>query len=92
MLLTLRLSFADRPEHELAVDSAEAGADPWEMLRSLADRDGWVALGDRDSFRIDEVVDLRLVEPRSVEGPGWRGDLQDEDAAAALDENYDAPR
>jgi len=92
MLLKLRLRFADRPDYELAVDSDEADANPWEVLRSLADRDGRVPLGDRDSCRIDEVVDARLVEPRSVEGPGWRGELQDEDVAAAVDENYDAPR
>ena len=91
MLLKLRLRFADRPDHELAVESDQQDADPWTILRTYADRDGRISLGDRLSCEIDEVVDVRLVEPTPVEGPGWRRSLQDEDVAAAVEENYEPP-
>jgi len=92
MLLKLRLCFADRPDYELAVDPDQQDADPWAALRSLADGKGRVALGDHESCAIDDVLDVRFVPSRPAEGPGWRGKLQDEDAATAVDENYDAPR
>jgi hypothetical protein len=91
MLLRLRLCFADRPDYELAIDSDRADADAWTLLRSQADEAGRIALGDRESCTIDEVLEVRLVHPTRVEGPGWRGALQDEDVAAALDENYEEP-
>ena len=91
MLLKLRLRFVDRPVHELAVESDQRDADAWTILRSQADRDDRIALGDRDWCRIDEVLDVTLVEPTRVEGPGRRRSLQDEDVAAAVEENYPPP-
>jgi hypothetical protein len=92
MLLKLRLRFVDRPDYELAVESGEQDADPWAALRTFAGEDGRIALGDRDSCAIDEVLDVRFVGSRPAEGPGWRGKLQDEDAATAVDESYGATR
>jgi hypothetical protein len=92
MLLKLRLRFADRPDHELAFESDDEDVDAWTMLRSRADGDGRIALGDRDSCRIEDVVEVSLVEPGPVEGPGWRRGLQDEDVATAVQENYEPPR
>jgi len=89
MLLTLRLAFADRPDYELAVESERQDADPRALLEAQADRSGRIALGDRDSCTLDEVREVRLVEPTPLEGPGWRRGLQDEDIATALDENYE---
>jgi hypothetical protein len=91
MLLTLRLRFADRPDYDLAVESEQRDADPWALLEARADESGRVALGDRESCTIDEVREAMIVEPTSVEGPGWRRGLQDEDVATALEENYERP-
>jgi hypothetical protein len=91
MLLTLRLRFADRPDYELAIESEQRDADAWTLLERQADESGRISLGDRESCTIDEVREASIVEPASVEGPGWRRGLQDEDVAAALDENYEGP-
>ena len=90
MLVTLRLRFADRPDLDLAVERPESGGDPRELLASLVGNDGRIALGDRDSCRLEDVADVTIVEPVPREGPGWERGLQDEDVATALDENYDA--
>jgi hypothetical protein len=91
MLVTFRLRFADRPDYDLAVETDDANADGWAVLRSRADREGRVPLGDHDSCRLDEIMDVEPVEPREVSGPGWERGLQDEDAAAAVEESYDQP-
>jgi hypothetical protein len=91
MLRTLRLRFADRPDHHLALEAVGDEADPWRLLSSVADGHGRIRLGDRDSCPLDDVLDATLVEPERIEGPTFEHGLQDEDAATALDENYDAP-
>jgi hypothetical protein len=91
MLRTLRLSFADRPDYDLAVESTGKETDPWELLTSRADEDGRISLGDRESCNLQDVVEVMLVDPEWVAGPTFERDLQDEDVATALDENYDLP-
>jgi hypothetical protein len=91
MLRTLRLRFADRPDYELAVESTAGEADPRELLDSRAGSDGRISLGDRESCTLDDVLEVTLVTPESVVGPTFEHDLQDEDVATALDENYDPP-
>ena len=88
MLVTLRLRLAGRPDYELAFDSVDPDAEPWEILRSSVDQDNRITLGDRETCRLDEVVDVTVVEPRAAEGPGWEQGLQDEDAKTALEENF----
>lgn len=92
MLHTLRLRFADRPDVELAFEPPGDEDDPWALLRSRADDHGRISLGDRESCTVDEVVDVTLVEPQPVEGPGFERGLQDEDVATALRENLEPPR
>lgn len=89
MLSKLRLHFADRPDVDLAVDAKDDQSDPWELLRARADADGRITLGDRESCSLDEVVEVDLVRPAPVEGPGFERGLQDEDVSTALRENYD---
>lgn len=91
MLRTLRLRFADRPEYELAYEQVDEENDPWALLRRQADEEGKISLGDRDSCRIEEVLDVTVAIPEPSEGPTWERGLQDEDAATALEENYDPP-
>ena len=89
MLRTLRLRFRDRPDVELAFEPTDDEADPWELLRRLADDEGRISLGDRESCGIDQIVEVTLVEPGMIEGPGWERGLQDEDVATAVEENYE---
>lgn len=89
MLRTLRLSFADRPDHELAFEPGDDEADPWKLLNSQANRRGRISIGDREWCRIEDVVDVVIVDPEPLAGPTFDHGLQDEDIATALDENYD---
>jgi hypothetical protein len=91
MLRTLRLHFAHRPNHDLAFEPTDDEIDPWRLLESKADEEGWITLGDRDACRIEEVVAAELVDPELVEGPTFERDLQDEDVSTALKENYNPP-
>jgi uncharacterized protein YifE (UPF0438 family) len=91
MLRTLRLRFADRPDYELAFETAGDTIDPWDLLSSHADDTGRIILGDRESCTIDEVLEVTVVEPKRAEGPTWERGLQDEDVATALDESYEPP-
>ena len=91
MLRTIRLRFADRPDRDLAFEPADDETDPWALLRSRADGDGSISLGDREACSIEDVIDVVLVEPEPVVGTTFARGLQDEDAATALDENYDPP-
>lgn len=93
ILRTLRLSFADRPDFDLAFEATaeNAGADPRELLAARADRAGRISLGDRDWCRIDDVIDATIVEPARLHGPTWERGLRDEDVATALDESFEQP-
>jgi len=91
MLMTLRLRFADRPDLDLAIESTDDETDPWRLLSSQADHEGRVSLGDRESCRLEDVVEVSIVEPKPLEGPTFEHGLQDEDTATALDENYESP-
>ena len=90
-LRTLRLRLADRPDHDLAFEATDDEADPWALLNSQIDNDGLISLGDRDSCKVVDVLDVVLVEPQPLEGHGYERGLQDEDVATALEENYDSP-
>ena len=91
MLRTLRLRFADRPDHDLSFEPQDDETDPWKLLMSQVDEQGRISLGDRESCTIDDVLGVVVVEPEPLEGPTFARGLQDEDAATALDENYDPP-
>jgi hypothetical protein len=90
-LRTLRVRFADRPDHDLAFEAADDEADPWTLLKSQIDSEGLINLGDRDSCKVEDVLDVVLVEPQPLEGHGYERGLQDEDVATALEESYDSP-
>jgi hypothetical protein len=89
--LTLRLRLAEGPDYHLRVDAGDRHAAPREILRANADANGRIALGDRRSCSIDDVIDVDVVQPEPVEGPTFERGLQDEDVATALSENYEPP-
>ena len=90
MLRTLRLRLPDRPPHDLAFEQTSKETDPWMLLRDLADPDGRIPLGDRESCSIEDVLEVTVVEPEPIEGTTWERGLQDEDVATTLEENYDS--
>ena len=61
------------------------------MLNTTANREGKISLGDRESCRIEDVLDVIVVDPEPREGSTFEHGLQDEDVATALEENYDPP-
>jgi hypothetical protein len=89
MLSKLRLHFSDRPDIDLAVELEDGHADAWAVLHAQAAADGRITVGDRESLSIAEVVDVELLQPKEIDGPGFARGLQDEDVSAALRENYD---
>jgi hypothetical protein len=91
VLRTLRLRFADRPDHHLAFEPTDDESDPWKLLNAQANREGRISLGDRESCRIEDILDVVVVDPEPLDGPTFEHGLQDEDMATALDENYDPP-
>jgi hypothetical protein len=92
VLVTLRLYLADGRERLFSQEVASADETPLEILRRVS-KDGRVALGDRETCRLDEIVDAKLEPaPEPQRGPAWREadvPLRDEDVAAALRENYE---
>jgi hypothetical protein len=93
VLVTLRLQLADGRE-QLFSQEASTGETPLEILRRVS-KDGQVALGDRETCRLDEIVEARFEPaPEPQRGPAWReadAPLHDEDVAAALRESYEPP-
>jgi hypothetical protein len=94
VLVTLRLYLADGREQLFSQEVAAADETPLEILRRVS-KDGRVALGDRESCSLDEIVDARFEPaPDPQRGPTWKeaeAPLRDEDVAAALRENYEPP-
>ena len=45
----------------------------------------------KNGEKIEDVLDVIVVEPEPLEGPTFEHGLQDEDVTTALDENYDPP-
>jgi hypothetical protein len=94
VLVTLRLQLADGREQLFSQEVASAGETPIEILRRVS-KDGRVALGDRESCRLEEIVEASFEPaPEPERGPAWReadAPLHDEDVAAALRENYEPP-
>jgi hypothetical protein len=94
MLVTLRLTLANGEERLLAQEVADADIAPREILESVTTDDGRVPLGDRESCRLDEIVDAVVVVPEPQRGPTWTeagAPLRDEDVAAAMGSAFDDP-
>ena len=91
MLRSLRLQLVDRPDLDLSFEPQDDETDPWKLLMSQVDGQGLISIGDRESCTIADVLGVVVVEPKPLEGPTFEHGLQDEDAATALEENYDPP-
>jgi hypothetical protein len=93
VLVTLRLYLADGREQLFSQEADSPDEAPLEILKR-ASKDGRIALGDRDSCSLDEIVDAKHEpSPEPQAGPTWKQagpPLRDEDVAAALRENYES--
>jgi hypothetical protein len=90
--VTLRLYLADGREQLFSQEVRSADETPLEILRRVS-KHGRIPLGDRESCRLDSIIDARLEpSPEPQTGPTSQESggplLRDEDVAAALSENY----
>lgn len=92
MLVTLKLSLSDGRELELSreLEADESSLEPRQVLERSS-RDGRVALGDRESCSLAEIVKVEVVHPERREGPTLAHGIRDEDVATALKGNYESP-
>jgi hypothetical protein len=92
VIVTLRLYLADGREQLFSQEPKSADETPMEILRRVS-KDGRIALGDRETYSLDSIVDARFEPPPEPKaGPAWNeadAPLRDEDVAAALRENYE---
>ena len=95
MLVTLRLTLKGGEERLLAQEVADADTTPEQILESVATADRRVPLGDRESCRLDEIVDAVVVAPDPRRGPTWPeadgAPLRDEDVADAMGSAFENP-
>jgi hypothetical protein len=94
VLVTLRLTLANGEERLLAQEVVDADSAPRAILAGLAAPDGRVPLGDRESCRLEEIVNAVVVPPEPQRGPDWTEagvSLRDEDVAAAMASAADDP-
>jgi hypothetical protein len=90
-LVTLRLYLRDGSERLLSSEIEDVRGSPAEILESVSEN-GRIALGDRESLSLDQVLKAeREPPPEPQTGPSWGPGLQDEDVAAALEENFEPP-
>lgn len=95
MLVTLRLTLKDGEERLLAQEVADADTTPEQILEAVATADGTVPLGDRESCRLDDIVNAVVVVPEPQRGPTWPeadgAPLRDEDVADAMGSAFEKP-
>ena len=90
MLVTLRVHLADGKEHLLAAEVVEPPGTPEELLDRL-ERNGQIAIGDRESVPVSEVVKIEFASPEPKSAPPWRQVLRDEDVESAMDGRFERP-
>jgi hypothetical protein len=90
MLVTLRVLLADGTERLLSAEVEDTPEAP-EALLGRFDRNGELAVGDRETVPFAEVVKVEFAVPEPQSGPTWVAGLQDEDVEAAMDGRFDKP-
>ena len=95
MLITLRLTLENGDERLLAQEVDDPDTTPEQILESVTTDDGRVPLGDRESCRLDEIVNAVVVVPEPQRGPTWTeadgAPLRDEDVAGAMGSAFEKP-
>jgi len=95
VLITLRLTLKNGEERLLAQEVEDADTTPEQILDGVTTDDGSVPLGDRESCRLDEIVDAVVVVPEPQRGPTWPeadgAPLRDEDVAGAMGSAFENP-
>lgn len=91
VLVTLRLYLPDGSERLVSRELEDEPDSPEEILEKVSEA-GRIALGDRESISLDQVVKVeREPPPEPQTAPPWGPGLRDEDVASALKENFEPP-
>jgi hypothetical protein len=90
VLVTLRIHLSDGRDRLLAAEVEEQPASPEELLERF-DRNGEIAIGDRESVPVDRIVRVEFAPPEPQSSPPWLGNLHDEDVESAMEGRFDRP-
>jgi hypothetical protein len=90
MLVTLRIHLSDGRERLLATEVDEAPETPEELVERFI-RNGEIALGDRESVPVHDVVKVEFAPPEPQSAPPWGPGLRDEDVASAMEGRFEKP-
>jgi hypothetical protein len=90
MLVTLRIFVSDGKAYLLAAELDEPPETP-EQLLDRFNRNGKIALGDRVSVSVDDVVKVEFAAPEPLTAPAWIGKLRDEDVESAMEGRFERP-
>ena len=90
MLVTLRIYLSDGRERLLATEVDEPPEAPEELLEHFK-RSGEIALGDRESVSVHDVVKVEFAPPVPQSAPPWGPGLRDEDVASAMEGRFEKP-
>jgi hypothetical protein len=90
VLATIRVELSDGTERLLSAEVSEAPRSPDELLRRF-ERNGRLALGDREDASFEDVVRVEFASPESQESPPWFVGLHDEDVASAMEGRLEKP-
>jgi hypothetical protein len=90
VLVTLRIYVSDGSEYLLATELDEVPETPEQLLEHF-DRNGEIAVGDRASVPLDDVVKVEFAPTKPLVAPPWLGNLRDEDVESAMDGRFEKP-
>jgi hypothetical protein len=90
VLATIRVRLSDGRERLLSAEVSEVPDAPEQLLGHF-ERDGKLALGDREVVPFELVERVEFAPPEPESSPPWFVGLHDEDVAAAMDERFERP-
>jgi len=90
VLVTILVSLADGTERLLSAEVAEAPPAPEDLLERF-ERNGRLAVGDREDVSFDDVLRVEFAAPDAQTSPPWFAGLHDEDVASAMESRFEKP-
>jgi hypothetical protein len=90
VLVTLRIYVSDGNQYLLATELDEPPETPEQLLEHFT-RNQEIALGDRGSVSVHDVVKIEFAPPQPLTAPPWIGELRDEDVESAMEGRFDKP-
>jgi hypothetical protein len=90
VLVTIRVSLAGGSERLLSAEVTEAPSAPEDLLGNF-ERNGRLAVGDREDVPFEEVVNVEFAAAEAQTSPPWFAGLHDEDVASAMEGRFETP-